>query len=57
MKRVPIPVLTASLYERFSSRGEADYRGQTAVGDAFRDSAGIWKKPQDIRGCLRRRMS
>ena len=33
---VPVPVLTASLYERFSSRGEADYAGQTAFRHAFR---------------------
>ena len=33
---VPAHVLTAALYERFSSRGEADFAGQTAVGDALR---------------------
>ena len=33
---VPAPVLTAALYERFSSRGEADFAGQAAVGDALR---------------------
>ena len=32
---VPAPVLTAALYERFSSRGEADFAGQAALGDAF----------------------
>ena len=32
---VPVPVLTAALYERFSSRGEADFAGQTALGDAI----------------------
>ena len=33
---VPAPVLTAALYERFSSRGEADFAGQAALGDALR---------------------
>ena len=32
---VPAHVLTAALYERFSSRGEADFAGQTALGDAL----------------------
>ena len=31
---VPTPVLTASLYERFSSRGEDDFCEQAALGDA-----------------------
>ena len=42
---VPSPVLTAALYERFSSRGEADFAGQALVGDALSSSAGTWKKP------------
>ena len=33
---VPAPVLTAALYERFSSRGEADFAGQAALGHALR---------------------
>ena len=33
---VPAHVLTAALYERFSSRGEAQFRGQVAFGDALR---------------------
>ena len=33
---VPAHVLTAALYERFSSRGEADFAGQTLVCDAIR---------------------
>ena len=32
---VPAHVLTAALYERFSSRGEADFAGQAALGDAL----------------------
>ena len=32
---VPVPVLSAALYDRFSSRGEADFQ-QAAVGDALR---------------------
>ena len=39
---VPTPVLTASLYERFSSRGNAEFQGKTSVCDApgFRRSFG-----------------
>ncbi len=33
---VPAEVLTAALYERFASRGEADFAEQAAVGDALR---------------------
>ena len=33
---VPAPVLSAALYERFSSRGEADFAEQAAVGHALR---------------------
>jgi len=33
---VPAPVLTAALYERFSSRGEAEFPKQIAFGDALR---------------------
>ena len=33
---VPAPVLTAALYERFGSRGEADFAEQAALGDALR---------------------
>ena len=33
---VPAHVLSAALYERFSSRGEAEIRGQAALGDALR---------------------
>ena len=31
---VPAPVLSAALYERFSSRGEADFANRVLVGDA-----------------------
>ena len=32
----PAPVLTTALYERFSSRGEADFQAQDPLGDALR---------------------
>ena len=35
----PAPVLTAALYERFTSRGEADFAQQAAVGDAV----SVWR--------------
>ena len=41
---VPVPVLTAALYERFSSRGEADYADKLL--SAMRsDSAATWRNP------------
>ena len=33
---VPAPVISAALYARFDSRGNAEYRRQAAVGDALR---------------------
>ena len=33
---VPVPVLTTALYERFSSRGEADFEDKLLVGHAVR---------------------
>jgi 6-phosphogluconate dehydrogenase len=32
---VPVPVLTSALFERFSSRGEADFQKQAPLRDAF----------------------
>ena len=40
---VPVPVLTTALYERFSFARRGGFPGQTAFGDAFSDSAAIWK--------------
>ena len=43
---VPVPVLTTALYERFTSRGEADY--QDKLLSAMRSaSAGNWRSPHD----------
>jgi hypothetical protein len=39
---VPTPVLTKALYERFSSRGDADFQDKLLS----MASAGIWKNPQ-----------
>ena len=50
---VPTPVLTASLYERFSSRGEADFRTSCSPRCATA-SAGTWRSPEE-RGCARMR--
>ena len=42
---VPVPVLTTALYERFASRGEADF--QDKLLSAMRlDSADTWKNQQ-----------
>ena len=41
---VPTPVLTTALYERFSSRGQADYCGQTSVRDALR----VRRTPREV---------
>ena len=32
---VPVPVLSAALFQRFSSRGEADFANKILVGDAI----------------------
>ena len=42
---VPVPVLTTALYERFTSRGEADYPGQIALRHAIR----VRRTPGEIR--------
>jgi hypothetical protein len=47
---VPVPVLSAALYERFSSRGEADYAGQAALRDAFRFGGHLEKAAGKIGG-------
>jgi 6-phosphogluconate dehydrogenase len=41
---VPTPVLTASLYERFSSRGEADYADKLLSAMRF-EFGGHLEKP------------
>jgi len=43
---VPAPVLTASLYERFSSRGEADYADKLLSAMRF-EFGGHLEKPED----------
>jgi 6-phosphogluconate dehydrogenase len=43
---VPTPVLTASLYERFSSRGEADYADKLLSAMRF-EFGGHLEKPED----------
>jgi 6-phosphogluconate dehydrogenase len=43
---VPVPVLTASLYERFSSRGEADYADKLLSAMRF-EFGGHLEKPKD----------
>ncbi len=41
---VPVPVLTAALYERFSSRGEADYQDKLLSAMRFQFGGHIEKK-------------
>ena len=43
---VPVPVLTASLYERFSSRGEADYADKLLSAMRF-EFGGHLEKPAE----------
>ena len=43
---VPAPVLTASLYERFSSRGEADYADKLLSAMRF-EFGGHLEKPKE----------
>lgn len=43
---VPTPVLTASLYERFSSRGEADYADKLLSAMRF-EFGGHLEKPTE----------
>jgi len=40
---VPAPVLTTALYERFSSRGDADFQDKL-LRPCVMYSAGIWRK-------------
>src|SRR6202044_1970543 len=42
---VPTPVLTASLYERFSSRGEADFQNKILSAMRFEFGGHVEKKP------------
>jgi 6-phosphogluconate dehydrogenase len=41
---VPVPVLTASLYERFTSRGEADYQDKLLSAMRFGFGGHLEKK-------------
>ena len=50
---VPAPVLTTALYERFSSRGEADFARQTAVGDALSVRRAPGETSREITGRLK----
>ena len=47
MKRCRLPVLTASLYERFSSRGEADFANKLLSAMRF-EFGGHLEKPAGI---------
>ena len=47
---VPAPVLTTALYERFSSRGEADFQNKTAFGDALRIRRALGKARRQQNG-------
>jgi 6-phosphogluconate dehydrogenase len=46
---VPVPVLTTSLYERFSSRGEADFQDKLLSAMRF-EFGGHLEKPGKIEG-------
>jgi 6-phosphogluconate dehydrogenase len=46
---VPVPVLSAALYERFSSRGEADYQDKILSAMRFQ-FGGHHEKPSKLRG-------
>ena len=43
----PTPVLTAALYSRFASRGEADFANRLLSAHARRSSAGTWRNRPD----------
>jgi 6-phosphogluconate dehydrogenase len=45
---VPVPVLTTALYERFSSRGEADYADRLLSAMRF-GFGGHLEKSRDLR--------
>ena len=51
---VPAPVLTAALYARFSSRGEADFQNQLLSAMRFQFGGHVEKPPTD--GRARRRL-
>ena len=42
---VPVPVLTAALYERFTSRGDADYQDKLLSAMRFGFGGHLEKKP------------
>ena len=44
MKAYPLPVLTAALYERFSSRGDADYENKLLSAMRYQFGGHIEKK-------------
>ncbi len=46
---VPVPVLTTALYERFSSRGEADFQDKMLSAMRF-EFGGHLEKPGKIEG-------
>ncbi len=44
---VPVPVLTTALYERFSSRGEADFQNKLLSAMRFEFGGHVEKKSDD----------
>ena len=50
----PAPVLSAALFERFSSRGEDDFAEPAALGDALRSSAATSRSREAVRRMPRR---
>ena len=46
---VPAPVLTAALYERFTSRGEADYQDKLLSAMRFQFGGHLEKRPSKKR--------
>ena len=49
---VPAPVLSAALYQRFSSRGQADYQ-ESCCPPCASASAAIWRRPREHSRALR----
>jgi 6-phosphogluconate dehydrogenase len=43
---VPVPVLTTALYERFASRGEADFQDKLLSAMRFQFGGHVEKSPQ-----------
>ena len=42
---MPVPVLSSALFERFSSRGEADFADKLLSAMRYEFGADIWRKP------------